>query len=151
MNALTSIPSARGLRVPIWYWTLAVLCLLWNIYGIYQYVGSLSRGAENLMAMGMTREQAQIYLGLPTWISVAFAVGVFGGTIGCVLLLLRRAAALPVLAASFAGYVALFAGDVFYGVFEAIPAQLAILVVVVLVAAILLAAAWVARLRGLTN
>jgi hypothetical protein len=43
----------------------------------------------------------------------------------------------------------LFAGDVAYGVFAALPLQLAILTVVVLIAAALLAVSWLADRRGL--
>jgi hypothetical protein len=43
----------------------------------------------------------------------------------------------------------LFSGDVAYGVFAAIPSQLAILTVVVLIAAALLVVAWLADRRGL--
>ena len=53
------------------------------------------------------------------------------------------------LAASLAGYVALFAGDAGYGVFVGNPAQMAVLSVVVIVAAALLGTARIARKRGI--
>jgi hypothetical protein len=90
-----------------------------------------------------------VYFSLPAWMTAVFAIGVFGGLLGSLALLARRAAALPVLAASLFGYVALFSGDVYFGVFDALPGQLAILAFVVLIALALLATAWAARSRAL--
>lgn len=143
-------PLRHGARqAPAWFWAVSGLGLVWNAYGLYQFAGSFSQTADRLMASGMTAAQAELYLGLPAWLSVAFGIGVLGGLAGCGLLLARRAAALPVLMASFLGYIGLFAGDVGHGVFAGIPAQLTILLVVLLVAAALLVTAWAARRRRL--
>ena len=101
------------------------------------------------MAAGMTSEQAAVYFALPAWITVVFAVGVFAGLAGSVLLLLRKTVAVQIFAVSLVGYIALFSGDVGYGVFENNPTQLTILVFVVVVAAALLATAWFARKRAI--
>lgn len=101
------------------------------------------------MAAGMTAAQAQIYFWLPGWMTAAFAIGVFGGLLGSLALAARRFAALPmILAASSVGYLVLFSGDVHFGVFDALPGQLAILAFVLLVALALLATGWAARSRG---
>ncbi len=86
----------------------------------------------------------------PLWMTAALAVGVFGGLAGSALLLLRRAAALPVLAASLAAYVLLYVGDIAEGVFAAMrPSQVVVLTAVVIIAAGLLWAARRAQARGL--
>jgi hypothetical protein len=141
MQTLTLEPTPS--RVPAWLWAVALLGGLWNVYGVYQFAGTFTPAGQAAMTAGMTPAQAEIYLGLPAWISVVFAVGVFGGLAGSFALALRRRFAVPVFAASLAGYVMLFAGDVWYGVFAAIPSQLAILAVVVLIAAALF---WISRL-----
>ena len=138
-------------RTPPWLWAAAALGILWNLYGVYQYVGSFTDAGRAAMTAGMTASQAAVYLSLPTWISVAFALGVFGGLAGSVLLALRRLTARQVFAASLIGYAALFAGDAYHGVFAAIPSQLAILAVVVAIAAALAWAAHVAAKRKLLN
>ncbi len=51
-----------------------------------------------------------------------------------------RHVAVPIFVASLAGYIALYAGDYAYGVFDVIPGQLTILSVVVAIAAALCAA-----------
>ncbi len=134
---------------PAWLTATAGLGVLWNAYGAWQFAGSFSQTPASLMAAGMTPAQAALYLSLPGWISVAFAVGVFGGLAGSAALLMRRAFALPIFAVSLAGYALLFAGDAYYGVFAGIPAQLVILSVVVVIAAALLWTTVVARGRGL--
>lgn len=131
--------ASRALRVG------AAFGVLWNLFGVYQLVGSLTRGADDPMRAGLTPEQVAVYASLPSWINLAFAVGVFGGLVGSVALFARRAVALPVLAFSLVGYLVLFAGDVWFGVFAAVPQQLAILAFVVAVAAALFAAAAYAR------
>jgi hypothetical protein len=147
MTALTLEP--RGTRAPAWFWGMAGFGVMWNFYGIYQFVGTLTPAGRSAMAAGMTAAQAQVYFSLPAWMTAVFAIGVFGGLLGSLALLARRAAALPVLAASLFGYVALFSGDVYFGVFDALPGQLAILAFVVLIALALLATAWAARSRAL--
>lgn len=123
---------------PAWLWGTATLGIAWNLFGLVQFAGSFTQTTESLMAAGMTSAQADIYLALPAWITAAFAIGVIGGLLGSVALLLRRRGSRQVFAASLAGYLVLFAGDFHNGVFAAIPAQLAILAVVVVIAFALL-------------
>jgi hypothetical protein len=147
VRALT-VESATS-RMPPWLWTTSILGILWNIVGLYQYAGTFTSAGRAAMTAGMTSDQAVLYLTLPSWISVVFAVGVFSGLAGSILLALRRRPARPVLAASFVGYGLLFAGDTYYGVFAAIPKQLAILAIVMLIAAALLWTSRLAAARGL--
>ncbi len=147
MTALTR--HLRGDRAPAWFWGMAGFGVLWNLYGIHQFIGTHTPAGRSAMAAGMTAAQAQIYFSLPAWMTAVFAIGVFGGLLGSLGLAARRAVALPVLAVSLVGYIALFSGDVYFGVFDAMPGQLAILAFVVVVAIALLATAWVARARAL--
>lgn len=137
----TTLELARP-SAPAWLLGTAGAGVAWNLYGVYQFIGSLTPAGQAAMTAGMTSAQAEVYLALPAWISVVFAVGVFGGLIGSTLLLARRNAARGVLLASLLGYALLFGGDAAYGVFAAVPSQLAILAVVVAIAAVL---SWVAR------
>jgi hypothetical protein len=147
MTALTL--DATSNRAPAWFWAMAGFGVLWNLYGIYQFIGTLTPAGRSAMAAGMTAAQAQIYFSLPAWMTAAFAIGVFGGLLGSLVLAARYAAAVPVLAVSLVGYTALFSGDVYFGVFDALPGQLAILAFVVVVAVVLFATAWASRSRAL--
>ena len=136
---MTNVQDAQKTSVPVWFWIIAVLGLAWNIFGVVQFIGSLSATAESLTASGLTPAQAVVMLGYPKWMTIAFAVGVFGGLLGCVLLLMRKRSALPVFAASLAGYIVLYVGDFTEGVFAAIGmSQVAILSMVVAIASVLL-------------
>jgi hypothetical protein len=71
-----------GARAPAWLRIVAVLGLLWNLYGVYAYlqtVGMLA-GGEAAMSAAM-----------PSWVTGAFALAVFAGAVGCLgLLMLKR-------------------------------------------------------------
>lgn len=133
------------------YWIplMSIFGIIWNVYGISQFVSGLTASGQSTMTMKMTAAQAELYLSLPIWMSIVFAVGVFGGLIGSVALLIRHRSAFPILSVSLFGYILLFAGDAIYGLFDAIPSQLAILTFVVFVAAALLFTAHKARHDGL--
>lgn len=129
--------------VPKSFWLIALLGLAWNVFGVVQYLASVSATQESLIASGMTPEQAAVMLGYPAWMTAAFAIGVFGGTLGCLVLLLRKKIAVPVFAVSLAAYIVLYIGDITEGVFAALGApQIIILTSVVAIAAALL---WFAR------
>ena len=149
INVQSLAVESSASRVPTWLWVAAALGIMWNVYGLYQFAGSFTQSGQAAMTAGMTASQAVVYMSLPVWISVVFGIGVSGGLLGSILLFLRRSASRTALVASFIGYALLFSGDTYYGVFAAIPAQLAILAVVVLIAAALLWVSWLADKRGL--
>jgi hypothetical protein len=123
--------------VPLWFWGAGALGVCWNLYGLVRFSGTFTPAGQTAMTAGMTPAQAALYLSLPPWIGVVFAIGVAGGLLGSIALLLRRRVAGANFLASLIGYLLLFAGDALYGVFAAIPGQLVILAIVVLIAAAL--------------
>ena len=145
---MTKIPTiARG--APRWLLGIAAAGTLWNIFGLIQLEDFAFRSRSSLMMAGMTAPAADLYYGLPAWMTIAFAIGTTGGLIGSVGLALRRRWTVAVLAASLAGYIVLYAGDVAHGVFAAIPGQMAVLSFVVAFALALLFAGLFAQRRGL--
>lgn len=132
MNVLSSTP--RGARAAPAL-AVALGAVAWNLFGVVQFFQSLRNTPQSLEAMGMAPEAARVYASYPMWMTAAFAVGVFGGLAGSVLLGLRRRVAVPVFAASLAGYAVLYAGDVTEGVFAAVgPSQVLVLTTVVTIA-----------------
>ncbi len=81
--------SAQRASIPLWYWSAASLGLAWNAFGIVRFVGSATASEADMLSQGMTAEQAELYASLPSWMDAAFAFGVFGGVIGCILLVSR--------------------------------------------------------------
>lgn len=131
---------------------LALFGVAWNIFGIVQFLATVTASTDRLVTMGMDAAQAELYFGLPFWMDIVFAIGVFGGLAGSALLLAGRRLAVPILATSLAAYLALYAGDIALGVFAAFGLQqVLILSFVVAVAVALLLTARGAVHRGLAR
>lgn len=134
---------------PYWFGVAAAVGLVWNLFGIMQFLPTINGTVGSFMANGLTKEQAELYVNLPVWMTLAFAVGVFGGTLGSVLLLLRHSAAQHVFLLSLLAYIVLYIGDITEGVFAVFGLkQVAILTIVV---AIALALLWLSRKQFLTE
>ena len=122
--------------LPKWFWPVATLGLAWNVFGVVQFLSKVQSTVDSQMSRGLTKEQAELYTSLPLWMDVSFAIGVFGGTLGTILMMLRMQSAKIVFALSLAAYVVLYIGDISLGVFAALGApQVAVLTLVVAVAA----------------
>jgi hypothetical protein len=87
--------------VPMWFWLVAALALLWEAFGCYIYV-SQSLLPDTQREVG--------YAQMASWQWGVFAIAVWSGLIGAVLLLLRNRWAAPLL------LVSLLAAAVQYGV-----------------------------------
>ena len=97
------------------FWIIAVLALLWNLMGVFQYLASTLM-AETI-SESLPKDQVALMNALPSWYYYVFAVAVFAGTIGCLLMLIRKKLAVPVLGISLIGVLIqmgywLFATDV---------------------------------------
>ena len=86
-------------RPPRHLWVVGVVGLLWNLVGAYDY---LMTETQNASYMGkFTPEQLEYFYGFPTWVVATWAIAVWGGVLGTLLLLLRKRLAAPVLLVSF--------------------------------------------------
>jgi len=86
-------------RVHWSFWVIAVFGLLWNIGGSINYI--LQTDLDFVSSLPATHKA--IIEGRPFWATGGFAIGVFGGAIGCLLLLLRKYHSLYVFILSLAG------------------------------------------------
>jgi len=86
-------------------WPVGVIAVLWNAYGGYDYVMSMTQGATYMAAAGMTPDQIAYYDAMPDWMTAVWAVGVWGAVLGSILLLLRNKLAFAVFAVSFAAFL----------------------------------------------
>lgn len=110
MNEITrdTRPAAPG-----WFKFLAIIGVLWNILGVLSYLfytAMLDKmmTPEVLDAMpeadrANVEAQLELLANTPAWATGAYAIAVFGGLLGCILLLMRRNLAVPVLGLSLAG------------------------------------------------
>ena len=78
------------LKTPWHIWVVGVVALLFNSIGVFDFVMSMAQGAEYQASAGMTPDQIAHYQQMPSWMTVVWAVGVFGAFLASILLLLRR-------------------------------------------------------------
>lgn len=81
------------------FWVIAAFGLLWNIGGSINYIMQTNLD----FVSGLPDTHRAIIEGRPFWATGGFAIGVFGGAIGCLLLLFRKYASLYVFILSLAG------------------------------------------------
>ncbi|MDJ0646234.1 MAG: hypothetical protein QNJ57_09670 [Flavobacteriaceae bacterium] len=86
-------------KPPVWFWIVSVVALLWNGMGVNNYIQQAYR-TEGFIAQ-VTPEQLAIIETRPAWATAAFAIAVFSGLLGSLLLLLRKRFASPLLIISF--------------------------------------------------
>jgi hypothetical protein len=86
------------------HWSFWVICsvgLIFNLMGCANFISQMNAQ--------MVASMPEVYRAMvetrPVWGTAAFALAVFGGTLGCILLLLRKSVAVVVLIASLAGAV----------------------------------------------
>lgn len=86
-------------KPPIWFWIVSVIALAWISLGVHGYISQ----AYELSAYteAYSKEQLEVMSTLPSWYTALFAIAVFSGAIGCILLLLRKKAAKFLLIISF--------------------------------------------------
>jgi hypothetical protein len=92
-------------KAPWHIWVVGVIALLFNSIGVFDFVMSMAQGAEYQASAGMTPDQIAHYQQMPGWMTVVWAVGVFGAFLASILLLLRRRQALPAFILSLAAFV----------------------------------------------
>jgi hypothetical protein len=94
-------------RPPAWFWIVALLGLLWELFGVAMYlmhVGVLPNSQE------MSEAERSLMQSSPTWVTGLFAIGVFAGALGALGLVLRRRWARPLLILSLVAVILQFGG-----------------------------------------
>jgi hypothetical protein len=92
-------------KAPWHLWAVGVLAVLWNGFGCFDYAMSQLQGADYMRSVGMTDAQIGHLLAAPAWMDAVWAIGVWGGAVGAILLLMKNKLAVPVFVASLAAYV----------------------------------------------
>ncbi len=88
-------------KLPVHFWVVSGLSLVWNAFGAMDYVLTQSGNAAYLA--NFTPEQRAHFDSFPTWMEAAWAIGVWGAVAGSLLLLLRNRHAVTAFALSLAG------------------------------------------------
>ena len=87
---------------PHWsFWVISIIALIWNGLGVANYFVQM-----NPETLEMYRESERLIIaGRPAWATAGFALAVFGGAIGSILLLLRSSASFYLFVVSFVGVI----------------------------------------------
>jgi hypothetical protein len=108
-----------GTRTPAHLWVVAILAVLWNAFGGFDYLMTQTHNEKYLA--GFTDPQ-RVYLdSFPLWMEAAWAFGVWGGVAGSLLLLARSRYAVAAFAVSLAG---LAVSTVYQNVLSSPPAEM---------------------------
>lgn len=93
-------------RKTAWHlWAVGTFAALFNAIGVFDFVMYALQGTAYPQGAGMTPTQIAHYQAMPAWMTAAWAIGVFSAFGASILLLARRALALPVFALSLAAFL----------------------------------------------
>lgn len=124
-------------KVPLWYWIVTILAILWNIMGVSAYLFDAFMTPEQKMML--PAEQLELMNSTPSWVTAAYAIAVWSGLTGSIGLAFRKKWAKGVLLISLIavvlqlGYVALATNAMeVYGQFEAVILPMSVLVIAIM-------------------
>ncbi|CAM2987106.1 hypothetical protein [Pseudoalteromonas distincta] len=86
------------MSTPNWLKLLAWAALIWNLLGVIAFAMHMMMTPEMIGKLPLDQQAA--YSNVPIWSTVAFAIAVFGSTLGCIFLLAKNALATPTFALS---------------------------------------------------
>jgi len=92
-------------------WLVGILGFLWSLMGVVSFMLA-EMNVEAVMSR-YPQQQRDYFTSFPLWAVAFWAIGVFGGVIGCLLLLLKKRLAFPVLLASLIGAIVSNLGGLF--------------------------------------
>jgi ABC-type xylose transport system permease subunit len=134
--------------VPFWYWVIATVALLWNLMGCAMFAVEVF-ALEAAMADWSEAQKAWAR-SIPSWIYFIYGVAVTTGVAGSIGLFMRKSWTVPLFAICLAavlvqmGYTMLVLNG-----FEVMgPADAAMPLIVIVIAAALLSFSWFAKGRG---
>ena len=136
-------------RTPVHLWIVGILSLLWNCFGCYDYLMTNLKNQAYLAQF--TADQLAYFDSLPAWLTAFWALGVWGGLAGSILLLIRSRYAVWLFAVSVVGAVV---GLGYQMCMTQMPASMKegfmgfMPWVIILIAAFLLWYAWTAEKKG---
>ena len=137
------------MTTPRWYWVVAVLALLWMLFGVLAFI--MDPLTDEAALEQMSEAQRELFEARPLWLFVVYGIAVFSGLAGAVGLVMRRGWAVAAFAVSLVFVVVQFVYVLFVmdaigriGAAEALPFPLVILTI----GAVLLWFSMMSRRRG---
>ncbi len=99
-------------KVPVVFWIIAVIAIIWNAMGVNQYLQQAYQ--TDAFKAGMPSEEAlEMAINTPSWAMSAFAVAVFFGLLASIALILKKRLAIPLFLISLIGIIVQMIHNVF--------------------------------------
>ena len=83
------------------FWVIGAITLIWNVMGVINFFVQMNAGA----LAAMPEAHRAIIEGRPAWATGGFAIAVFGGALGCLMLLFKKSVAYYLFIASLLGVI----------------------------------------------
>ena len=85
------------------FWVIAIAFALWNLIGLMFYYQQSTLTPEKMQDLGLTAQQIAHIVNTPAWGHSGYAIAVNAGVLGAILLLVRKAWAMPLFVISLLG------------------------------------------------
>jgi hypothetical protein len=106
--------ESQAAKVPLSFWVVSGLGLLWNAFGAYLYM--LSKLNPEAALAGATPAMRDYVAAMPTWAHIGWSLGIWGSVAGSLLMLARSRHATTAFLVSLLGALASFAAQAQAGV-----------------------------------
>ena len=83
-----------SVKLPVWFWIVGVVLLLWGAAGIHAFYSQLTTPYDAMVAQ-MGKLAADCIKDMPQWLWWVYGIAVWSGLFGTIALLLRRTWARP--------------------------------------------------------
>jgi len=81
------------------FWIIGIISLIWNAMGVYNYL--IQAYQTEAFTSSVNEAQLALMESMPSWNTALFAIAVFSGLIGTILLLMRKKMAVSLFFLSF--------------------------------------------------
>ena len=134
--------------VPVWYWIVSGILLIWNLVGCAACYSQMTASAEKIAKL--PEGQREAWIAMPRTARIAYVVAVGAGLLGVIALMGRSPAAGPLFIASLVGIIVQFGWFfvVYKGMVKAAPSSAAFPAFIALVAVGEIAFACAAKTQG---
>ncbi len=103
-------------KPPVWYWIVSIVALLWNAAGVMNYL--MQAYNKEAVVASQPPEMQPYFENIPAWATAGFAIAVFGGLFGSILLLLRKG---PIQLLFIASLLGIFLQNIYWMFLSGIP------------------------------
>lgn len=95
--------ATHSVKASTSFWVIAVIAFIWNGFGVMAYLGNAFMTEE--IRAALPKEQLNMLNNTPAWVTAAFAIAVWGGLLGSILLFVRKKQAKRLFEISFLGLI----------------------------------------------